>query len=260
MTTEAPEAPVTTGSTVTNEFVDVAVKMLAEKINKANELAGNAERVANSSKRVFELRDDPETDDPTIKKFQQWFEKANAAILQKQDEIEKYIRENKLQEDGAEPFDEEANAEAYKVLTKTIKATSDTIALLNGGSLPDGLPELKSLAGVRRNSNTSGQSGIKRPRFDAVSYRVAGTDEYVKATMPKANGEGVTSNLTAAAMLITKAAGAKVTAAQLQESLTEELKANHGGKEVSDLAGKEITFVKLVGDKNFELQVIPAER
>jgi len=248
---------------IKNTFIAQGVQLLNQQIEAANVLAEAGQRAEQTGKLVFEIRDAEDTQDQKIKAYQTKREKALKEMAKWEADIEDYIRQNYEQFNGAsaEAYDPEKTAIDYKALADTIKGTMKALEQLNGGAL-EGVTELKSLPGTRRASGNSGQSGIKRPRFETVQVREAGKTEWQLAQMDKRDpktGEkvGVTSNLSAAAALISKDSGKKVTAGDLQGPLFEQAKKDHGTQDLDTLLGKEIVFVVNYGDKNYEIQAIP---
>jgi hypothetical protein len=255
-TSEAVEtsAPSALPNDVVDNFVGAGTALLVDQINQANALAQKLENVKNSSKRVFEIRDDESTEDKTVQAYQRWAEKWNNTYLEKQAQIEQYIREN-LMPDSAEPVDEEAVTAQYKALTGQVKAMTDTITSLTG-SVPSNLPELKVIAGVRRQGTSS--QGIRRPRFASVEVKPAGADTYESVTVDKKDDTGKvighTANLTALANWFnSKHKGAGITSPMLQKPIFEAA----GTEDVSTKSGQEITFAYTVADKVYEIRVIP---
>lgn len=241
-----------------NEWVDQGVVLLNGLIDQANVLAEAGQRAEQIGKQVFEIRDDENTEDAVIKKFQTNYAKGLAQLQKWQDEVELHIRTTYAQFNGdAEPYDADRVAVQYKALKDQIGGTIKALETLNGGPV-ENVTDLKNLPGQRKSSAT-GQSGIKRPRLESVQFRVAGSNEWVPATMDIVKDGKVTgtrSNLTAAGLAIAKIAGKPLSAGEIQTALFAETEATYNTKDLTSIPGKEIVFVVSCNDKNFEIQVV----
>jgi hypothetical protein len=251
----------TTANPTTAKWVTDGIVLLNAQIEEANKLAGIGERVANATKVMTDLRDDDKTDDPKIKAYQNKLNKANNEILKWQSEIENYIRTEKLGTEDVSPEDVEKASIQYKAIADTVKNTEKILITLNNGSALDGIAELKSFPGTRK--ATSGSTGVKRPRFKSVRYRVAGSNEWLTAETDKRDANGKltgekSSSLTALALAVNKVEGTKLGASDFHTPLFDVVGVN---TDLTTLADKEITFALLVGTgesaKNYEVQVIP---
>ncbi len=159
--------------------------ILTSLITEANEAARVVKSAANQKAVVADLIET--ADDPKVAEFRDFMDKASAAILKAEQEIELYVKEN-LMPKGDEN-DVEAATNTYKEKRAAIKGFTETMKVLdpNGEALKD-LPELMSLG---RGGN-AGQTGVKRPRVNEIHIKpaTASATEYaeVKATQKKDDG------------------------------------------------------------------------
>lgn len=239
----------------TANILAAGTDLLAPLAAQANDLADKATAQQNSGAQVFELRDDPDTTDETVKSFQDVREKILAKLNDMETEVESYIRTNLLPESNGEAFDVEAGQTQYKEIVSQFKTLSSVLTTLNGGNAPTDLPEIKSYPGVRKSSAT-GAPGVKRPRVESVSFRVAGQGDYKLAQMKKPNSDEMASNFSALAFELNKVDGVKTNAGEIGQAAFAELKAKHNTDDFKSVAGKAIEFTMTFGDKHFEIRVV----
>lgn len=220
-------------------FVTAAVDSLTEQINSANAVADKVINADNTNKLIHEVRET--SDDETIAKFREWFDLANAEILRREQEIDKYIVDQGLV--TVETVDVDKETENYKALSQTIKAMQGALAAIPGGAdAAKNLPDLKSLPGVRKSSSTgsSGGTGIKRPRLSAITADYGDGPVDIYETKKGENGQPDTNvaNLTT----LSKALAAKFkTKVEVKDLQTDLFKAA-GTDDLSTLDGKPVTF------------------
>lgn len=231
-------------------LLDAAKATLVDLIGQANAKANRIKSAGNAAALIAEVRDSSETTDENILAYRKKMDEANNAILNWQKTIEAYIVENNLVDTGN--VDVEAETTAWKALAETIKAAKGLAKNLGGEDALADLPEMNGIPGTRSAGN--GASGIRRPRFQDISYTVAGKDEW--HTVSETKGEGdeakVVTNLTLlAGVLSTK--DNRVTSKDLQTALFAEAKT----EDLSSLAGTPVEFAFGVGDVNYIVKVTP---
>lgn len=181
---------------------DTLVSILQTKIDAANSLATEAQKVlGNSAKTLREARDN--SDDAKVVEFRKWLERAEAQIEKKRSEIDNYIRES-LGLSGAWTEDEvKAKRAEHKTLRdeiKELRSVVEGMAKFTGESLPE-LPDVLNFSGT---VSTGGATGTRRLRLDKVEV----------------NGKEV-DNLSAVASLIKRESGKPVATADLQKVIFE---------------------------------------
>jgi hypothetical protein len=180
------------------------VTIYESAVQKANEIA---QRVAaskgDSAKSVKEWRETSDT--PEAVAYREWYEKAQAAILARQDEVNalaaKALGIKSLSEDEVKALEEEYKPFATEA--KTAKGLITNMSDLLKTEAPD-LPELLRFKSGKPAGSTGGATGIRRPRFDKVEV----------------NGVAV-KNLSEVSALIKKETGVSVSAKDLQAALFE---------------------------------------
>jgi hypothetical protein len=191
---------------MSNEAIVQLVAVATEKFTEANTLA---EKVAKSTgsiaKDVKEARENSE--DETVAKFREWYDKAQAQINKKIEEINAYIVEQKIVNASVMTDDEVAKAkEEWKALTKAAKeawGAAETVAGIVGAEMPT-KPETLTFSGKTSSGGTGSGTGGRRLRFARVEV----------------NGEEV-KNLSAVSQKIKSDSGKTVSAADLQRALFE---------------------------------------
>jgi hypothetical protein len=235
-----------------NEMISMVQQTVAAQTEQANAIVQQITAATqDSGKLVHDVRTDESATDENVKAFQEWYEKANAAIEAKVAEINAYIKANLLPESGAN-VDVDALKEEYKTLRQSIKTATAFVATLPGYSADDfKVPELKNLRGGT--SGTTG-SGGKRPRLESIWVNGKLIE---KVTQDKQGNDVHTSNFTLAAAEISKAAKSKVEVKDLQAAAFEAA----GTDDLSTLAGTVFEFSFSAGEgenaQNFDVTVQP---
>jgi len=232
-----------------NSFVAAGAAALSELVVQANGLADKLVAAGNSQMLVHQFRNDAETEDDAILKFRQWLDAANTEILKRTEAIDAYIVEKGYVD--TTPIDTEAVTTQYKTVAQQVRDMRKTLASFPGAedALKD-VPELKAAPGTGRGgANTT---GIMRPRFAQILYRVAGTEEWQDAfTEVDKDGTKVRkTNLTILSQVLGKGVkDASVSAKDLQEAM-------YSAAGTKDLSAP-VEFAFGVGDKNYEIRVTP---
>lgn len=194
------------GSKMSNEAIVQLVAVATEKFAEANALA---EKVAKSTgsiaKDVKDAREN--SDDETVAKFRAWYEKAQAQINAKVEEINKYIVDQKIVNADTMTEDEVSKAkDEWKALTKAAKeawGAAETVAGIVGDTMPE-KPETLTFSGKASSASGATGTGGRRLRFARVEV----------------NGQEV-KNLSAVSQKIYSDSKVRVSAADLQKALFE---------------------------------------
>jgi uncharacterized phage infection (PIP) family protein YhgE len=192
---------------MSNDAIAQLVAAATEKFTEANAIA---EKVAKShgsvAKDVKEAREN--SDDPTVVKFREWFEKAQAKINEEIEKVNAYITGEGGLVKGNTMTDEEvekAKAE-HKELKKSATeawAAAETVAKILGAEMPE-KPEVLTFSGKPSAGGAGTGAGGRRLRFARVEV----------------NGDEV-KNLSAVSQKIKSMTGKSVSAADLQKALFE---------------------------------------
>lgn len=180
-------------------------EIVNENVDKANAIALEAKNaLGNSAKQIKEYREDPETTDTVIAKFQTDHAKILAKLEEITVKVNDYIKTEKLQSVSWTDEMTEAKRKEHKeyksTATEAFKAIASMYKVL-GQPEPE-MPELLTFSGSSGKSGTG--TGTRRLRFDRVEV----------------NGETV-KNLSAVAQKIKSASGASVSAKELQKAVFE---------------------------------------
>lgn len=233
-------------------MLDMVRQTIAKQTEQANGLVEKiSAATSDTGKLVHEIRTDENVTDETVKAFQDWYDKANAAIEAKVAEIDAYIKANLLPSQNLSETDVEALKEQYRELKSGIKSAMGFVATLPGYD-PEkfDVPELKNLRGGTSGGN-SGEGG-KRPRLAAIWVNDTLIEKVT--TNPKTGEDVHTSNFTLAAQAISKDSKSKVEVKDLQAAAFEAAKTD----DLSTLAGTVFDFVYSSGEKNYKVKVQPA--
>lgn len=183
------------------------VAVATEKFTEANAIA---EKVAKShgsvAKDVKEARENSE--DPTVVKFREWYDKAQAKINEEIEKVNAYILgEGGLVKGNTMTDDEVDKAkDEHKAIVKSAKeawSAAESVATILGETMP-AKPEVLTFSGKPSSQGAGGATGGRRLRFDRVEV----------------NGAEV-KNLSAVSQKIKSDTGKSVSAADLQKALFE---------------------------------------
>lgn len=236
-----------------SDMLQMVVSALTEQTNTANTL--QSEIAAAGSDRAKVIHDrltDENTDDPKIKAFQEFLDKANAEIERQSKAAEEYVTANLP---GADPEEIAAKTEQFKALVDSIKAARKFAATLPGATdeaFKD-VPALKTLRGATAGARGTGG---KRPRLVATAYRTSTKSEWIAAETEREDKEGnavTVTNFTVLAAALSKAFKAKVEVKDLQAAAFEAA----GTDDLSTLEGKPFEFAHSVGDATVFIQITP---
>jgi len=188
--------------TITNP-TEALLALVDEHVNAANAIATEAKSaLGNSAKLVKEYREDAETEDEVVQKFQKFYEQAQAKINSEIEKVNAYIKDVLKTDTWSEEVTDTKRAE-YKnhvaVAREAFKAVAKMSELL-GQELPT-MPETLTFSGA---AGKTGATGVRRLRFTTVTV----------------NGEEV-KNLSAVSQKIKSASGKSVGAADLQKAVFE---------------------------------------
>lgn len=221
----------TTTAPTASDASAVLLGLYRSQVEQANV---HADRCAaqNVGKMVHDKRDDPDTTDEKVKAFQEWYEKANAAIEAKTAEIDEYIKSTLPTGD----VDVDAEKEAYNALKASIVGGKAVLRQL-GVEIPEEFPALKNLRG-----GSTGAGGSTGPKPRVALITINGDPVQVEKKIVK-NGVDtgetkLVSNFTYAAQELSKRSGGKVTSKDLQSATfdaakTTDLKSLKPGTEIS---------------------------
>ena len=193
---------------MSNDAIAQLVEAATEKFSAANVIA---EKVAKShgsvAKDVKEAREN--SDDATVVKFREWFEKAQAKINDEIEKINAYIvgEGNLVSGNTMTDAEVEAAKAEHKELKKAAQeawSAAETVAKILGATMPE-KPEVLTFSGKPSASGSgTGATGGRRLRFAKVEV----------------NGAEV-KNLSAVSQKIYSETSKRVSAAELQKALFE---------------------------------------
>lgn len=237
-----------------NAMLEAGIAQANALIAENNARANRVKSAGNTAALVAEVRETEVTEDENILAFRAKKDQALKAILSWESAVDAYIVEKGLV--NVAPVDVEAETAAWKSTAEQIKAVKGFAKVIGGEAALERFTEVVGLPGTRV-SGGGGATGIRRPRFQAIKYVVAGQDNWTSVQETKGEGADAktVTNLTLLAMeLSTK--DHKVTAKDLQESLFTEAKT----EDLSSLDGTPVEFAFGVGDVNYILNVVPGKR
>ena len=233
---------------MSNDILNMVTATLTSATEQANGVADKIlAATTDRTKVVHEIRTNTETTDETVRKFQQWYEQANAKIEEQVAAIDEYIKANLVQ---SEDVDVDALKEQYKTLKEQVTAArkfAETVPGFSADALAN-VPELKSLRG----GTSGGGTGGKRPRVERLSF-----SQNSEGPWTEVDKDGKT-NFTLMAQRLSKEIGSKVEVKDLQAAAFE----SAGTDDLSSLDGKVFTFAHSVGEgdkaKTYFVKVQPA--
>jgi hypothetical protein len=184
--------------------LDALVSIYVAAVESANRIAQTVQASkGDSAKSVKEWRET--SDDAAAVEYREWYEKAQAAILAKQDAINAKAAEalgvKTLSEDDVKALEEQYKPFAAEA--KTAKGLLTNMSELLKIDAPE-VPDLLRFKSGKAGGATGNATGIRRPRFDRVEV----------------NGTTV-KNLSEVSALIKKESGVSVSAKELQVALFE---------------------------------------
>lgn len=231
---------------------------LAEQIASANEDAtAIAAATTDRAKLIHDYLTDENTTDPQVKAFQEFLEKAQAAIEEQTAKANAHA-ESKVP--GGSPEEVDKRKETYKGKVDQIKAARKFAATIPGYSEEEfnkDLPELKNLRG-----STAGKGGTggKRPRLNSVEYRTSAKGEWVEVWADREDKDGNkvrVANFTVLAAALNKAVDkGSVTVKDLQAAAFDAA----GTDDLNTLDGKPFEFAVTVGETNVFVKVAPKHK
>lgn len=238
-----------------SDLKDMVVASLTELTEQANERATKiAAATTDRSKMVHDYLTADEPADETIAEFQKWEEEALAKIEEQRSKAADYVTSKYL------AAVDESTVDALKEEYKTLADKAKTARKFYLNNVPgaeesdlEKVPALKTLRG-----GTSGGGGGKRPRINAIEYRIGASGEWVDVSQQAKNakGEDVTvTNFTVLAKALKSATDVKVEVKDLQAAAFEAA----GTDDLSTLNGKVIEFAYTVGEHNVFLKVQPKD-
>lgn len=233
-----------------SDLVNVISATIAAKTEEANAIASEvAAATVNVNKQVRDLREDPETDDEKIAKWQAFVADLDAKREQATKAIDAYIVEEKI---GATQMSDETRDEkksAYTALRDEIRAAEKLLAMQGdeGARAAENLPELLNFSG--RKSGGGGSQG-PRPRLSAAT--VNGEDVWETRTNKDGEEEQFVT-FTILAQHISKDSGVKVGARDLQAAAFEEA----GTNDLSTVT--EVDFGFSADGNNYRVVVFPRQ-
>lgn len=189
----------------TTNATEALLEIVTDNVDKANAIAVEAKNaLGNSAKQIKEYREDSETSDETIKKYQTDTAKIYAKLEELTVKVNDYIKTEKMKSVSWTDEVTEAKRKEHKeyksAATEAFKAVANMNKILG---LPEPeMPELLTFSGSTAKGGTG--TGTRRLRFDRVEV----------------NGE-VVKNLSAVAQKIKSASGATVSAKDLQKAVFE---------------------------------------
>lgn len=240
---EAPAAPVRPS----NPMVALVQDQVTLQIQEANALVTKINgATTDKGKLVHDIRNDESVTDEKVRAFQEWHEKASAAINAKVAEIDEYIKANLLPK--SEDVDVDALKAQHKTLKDGVKAALTFVQTVPGFNAEEfKVPDLANLRGGT--SAGTGQGG-KRPRLNKIWVN----DTLIEKASKNAKNEDVmVSNFTLAAAAIGKLAKTKVETKDLQRAAFEAA----GTDDLSTVGGKvfEFYFEAGTGDDRVNVKV-----
>lgn len=182
---------------------DALLEIVSDNVDKANAIALEAKSaLGNTAKQIKDFREDPETEDETIRKFQSDHAKVLAKLEEITVKVNDYIKSELLGSVSWTDEQTEAKRKEHKAYKSAAMEAFKAVAQMNKIlSLPEPeLPEILTFSGST--AKTGAGTGTRRLRFDRVEV----------------NGETV-KNLSAVAQKIKSASGVAVSAKDLQEAV-----------------------------------------
>ena len=236
---------------LSNDVLNMVAGMLTAQITEHNGLVAEVGALTSDrTKLVHDYLTDEDTDDETIKAWQEWDAMAAAEREAQATAIREYVAKTKLPE-----IDEDAvKAKSEKIveLNASIKAARKFAETVPGYS-EEALGEIPAQTHLKGKS--SGNGG-KRPRFDRVSYRLTDSDPWTEVKSVKDSKDGTkveVTNLSLLATTLKSVLDTKVEVKALQEAAFAEA----GTDDLSTIGGTVFDFVIAVGDNNVQVQVQP---
>lgn len=227
----------------------VVKSMVKDQREAANAIATEVQNSrVNVGKVVHEIRKDEDTPHAWIKEYQQWLDKAQAAIEKKTKEVDERIKSELVS--ASEMSDEvyEAKKNEYAELKKGAANALKLAAALPGYSedLFADLPALITLSG-----GTSGAAtGTKRPR---LSHLTVDGNEVFTVKKSDDGSESKSFTFTAAAAQISKDSGTKVAPSDLSAAAF----AAAGTDDLSTVTSVEFNYS--AGEKDYSIVAVPAQ-
>ena len=230
-------------------LIGTMASQIAEARNKANGFADQIIHAGNVNVLIAEVRDNSE--DESIVAFRTWLEQVEEAIAQKQKAVDEYIVSSGLVD--TTPVDIASATEQYKVQAAMAKQFLGAILAIPGVTPEDlpSLPELKSIPG-QRTARMGASAGTPKPRIASVVVNGTEVREDVKDPKDASKTRSV-SNFSTLAKFLAKATDTKVEVSDLHAAAFAEAKTN----DLASLNGAPIHFIHTIGDKHFEITIIP---
>lgn len=246
------DTPMSENTNPLGDLIGVTRSTLVALIGEQNALANRIKSAGNVSALVAEVRDTTATEDEKILAYRKWMDEVNTAILNNQKAIEEYIKSAGLVDTG--DLDVEKATADWKATADKVKAAKGMLKTLGGEDALKDIPEVVGIPGTR--AGGSAATGIRRPRFQDISYTVAGTENWV--VVSETEGEGAEAKVKTNLTMLGNALSTKehkVVSKDLQAALY----AAAGTEDISTLAGKPVEFAFAVGDVNYIVKVVPRE-
>lgn len=239
----------TTSTQTLPALAQIALQTVTTQVEEANTIAQEvASSGANANKLVHDLRNDDETEDEQIKKFQTFAAEVEAKLEAAREQIDAYIVANHLPDALSE--DEVAERKVkYDGLKKSVREIGSMLKAQEGYSdewLAD-VPAMLSFSG--RKSGGGGGTGTKRPRLASVTVN---GDEVTAERKNKAGETEHYVNFTVLANELTTK-DQKVSPRDLQEAAFTAA----GTDDLSTVS--EVSFNFTVGEENYEINVFPRQ-
>jgi uncharacterized protein YdcH (DUF465 family) len=209
---EQTQTEQTTPVTPSDPMVAMVQKTVSGQIEQANALVQKINaNTTDKGKLVHDIRTDESVSDETVRKFQEWFAKAEAEIERRVSEVDSYITANLLP--ASEDVDVDALKAQHKSLKDSIKAALTFVQTVPGYNAEEfSVPDLANLRG---GTSAGTGTGGKRPRLNRIWVN---GDLISKAVKDKDGNDVDVSNFTLAAAAIGKLAKAKVEVKDLQQA------------------------------------------
>ena len=233
-----------------SDLVNVITATIAAKTEEANAIASEvAAATVNVNKQIRDLREDAETDDEKVQKWQAFVADLDAKREQATKAIDAYLAE-KI---GAASMSDEERDEkksAFTALRDEIRAAEKLLAMQGdeGKAAAESLPDLLNFSG--RKSGSGGGSQGPRPRLAHAT--VNGEDVWETRTNKDGDEEQFVT-FTVLAQHISKDSGAKVGARDLQAAAFEEA----GTNDLSTVT--EVDFGFSADGNNYRVVVFPRQ-
>jgi len=237
---------------MSNDMIKMLATGLKTQTEQHNTLADEIGALTGDrTKLVHDRITDENTEDETIQTYQEWLDAAQAELEAQATAIRAYVADKYL------PAIDETAVESKRTemqsLAAQIKAARKFASTIPGFKDEDlaEVPPLKNLRG----GTAGGGTGSKRPRFNRISYRIAGQDEWIAVETTKdVKGESViVTNLSLLAITLKDVFKHKVEVKDLQAAAFAEA----GTDDLSTLGGTVLEFGFTVGETNIEVQAEP---